>query len=102
VLFEIDKAEKPKLDRAEGLGSGYAERQIEVENESGTVKVWLYYATKVEASLRPYTWYKGLVVSGAKEHSLPLDYIAKREAVSAIEDADADRHAKNMAIASAG
>jgi hypothetical protein len=33
---------------------------------------------------------------------LPLEYVAALEVISAIKDADADRHAKNMAIANVG
>ncbi len=35
VLFEIESAEKPRLDRAEGLGRGYIGATVNVKDENG-------------------------------------------------------------------
>ena len=99
VLYEFLAAEKALLDAAEGLGAGYDEKQVEVESRSGPVNAWLYCATATEPGLAPYSWYKGLVVAGAREHGLPADYIERLEAVIAAEDADAERHALHVALA---
>jgi len=92
VVFSIDESEKSNLDRAEGLGSGYEETKIDVEGiTEGPLRVVAYYATNINEDLKPYHWYKGQTVDGAKEHGLPPDYIKKIEAFESIPDKDEER-----------
>lgn len=98
VLFAIALAEKPKLDAAEGLGAGYAERHVVVVHRGRPVTATMYYATNINAALKPYSWYRELVVAGAREHGLPEAYVAALEGVPVIQDADGKRHAENMAL----
>lgn len=100
VLFEILKSEKQRLDKAEGLGNGYEERQVQVVCEGTRRTAVLYAATDTIASLMPYTWYKAFVVAGAKEHKLPSDYIRQLEIVEATQDPDRERHEKSMRVLS--
>lgn len=85
---------KAALDQAEGLGASYSERQVEVVFNGGTAIASLYYATAFDPTLKPYTWYKELVIAGARQHSLPPEYIRALEGEAAIEDANRARHAK--------
>lgn len=98
VLFEISLAEKPTLDRAEGLGAGYAEETVSVVTASGPVEASTYIATARDPAVRPYHWYKRYVLAGATEHALPADYVARIEAVSSVEDPDAARNAENALV----
>jgi len=101
VIFEIDPREKADLDRAEGVGHGYAEKQITViDLESHPYPLFMYAAeaTHIDPALAPYSWYKRFVVEGAREHHLPAEYIAAIEAVEAIEDPDRQRDARNRRI----
>ncbi len=78
ALFEIPKEEKRKLDRTEGLGSGYHEQSVQVVLPNGKqmiAKTYFADAAYVDENLRPYFWYKELVAKGAEEHHLPQDYI---------------------------
>jgi hypothetical protein len=102
VLYEIPASEKPKLDDAVGLGYGYDEKLVQVGTASGPVSAVIYYATKVDPAIVPYTWYKALVVAGAKEHSLSPAYISLLEATEAKADPDAGRAAKHFALVDAG
>ena len=98
VVFSIDKSEESKLDRAEGLGYGYKKMEIDVEGvNKGPLRVWAYYATDINSELKPYHWYKGQTVDGAKEHGLPPDYIKKIEAFESIPDPDKERVDKETA-----
>jgi hypothetical protein len=36
-VYEIDTADRPALDRAEGFGDGYAEKCVEVITDSGAL-----------------------------------------------------------------
>lgn len=100
VVFEIDASEKAALDQAEGLGHGYEQKDATVILNGDAVAVSIYFATRTDSALMPYTWYKALVVAGAKEHGLPTPYIASLEAVEASEDPDRTRHDRNMRIVS--
>jgi gamma-glutamylcyclotransferase len=100
VVYEIDASDKAPLDRAEGLGHGYDQKDVSVFLNGEPVTVSIYFATKTDQGLRPYTWYKALVVAGAKEYSLPAPYISSLEAVEALEDPDRTRHDSNMRILS--
>ena len=94
VVFEIDPAEKPALDCCEGLGYGYQGAQVEVIQSDGTtIKACTYLAAPsyVTPSLCPYTWYKNLVLAGARQNRLPAEHIARIEAVQAREDPDPER-----------
>ncbi len=95
VLFEIELSEKPALDRAEGLGNGYIERQVEITTDRGNVTATAYIATTKDSSLRPYHWYKAFVVAGAKEHELPQDYLRALKNSLSIPDPDHGRAAEN-------
>jgi hypothetical protein len=101
VLFKFDPAERGKLDAAEGAGKGYDARVVTVVNHDGRRrKVLSYFASPdaIDASLKPYTWYKDHVMAGAKEHNLPPNYIAQYiDAVEAVEDPDKERDKKERA-----
>lgn len=101
VLFRFDPAERPALDKAEGVGSGYERVTVTVLNDNGNRrKVLTYLATPshIDDQLKPYSWYKELVLAGAAEHGLPPGYIAERiEAVKTSEDPNQERAAKQRA-----
>ncbi len=101
-LYYIDGKEEKRLDRHEGLGSGYDKKFVTVELDCGcTVCAMTYYVedgTKKNPSLKPYTWYKKHVLVGAKEACLPPDYIKKIERVEAKKDCDKKREWDELAI----
>jgi hypothetical protein len=101
VVFRVEEKDKPQLDEAEGLGSGYVQEWIDVADERGNVHAALLFlasASHIDNSLQPYTWYKRFVVEGARQHELPEPYIAALEREGAIEDPDRARHARKTAI----
>jgi gamma-glutamylcyclotransferase len=87
VVFELDQEDKPALDQAEGLGAGYMEKMVHVLTEAGPVTAVTYCATDKDARLRPYHWYKALVIAGAREHGLPASYRSRLELVVTVSDA---------------
>jgi len=98
VLYEIAPEEKDALDRAEGLGHGYEEIDIKVLRDGALLTAKAYRATNVDPALKPYIWYRSLVVAGAREHELSPDYITRLEAVPACDDPDRARHEENMRL----
>ncbi len=99
VVYELAAMEKHRLDAAEGLGHGYDEMQVSLGLASGSTTAWTYCATAIDASLLPYTWYKALVVAGAREHGLRGDYIEYLCQVPAADDADVERARLHWALA---
>lgn len=98
VVYEIADAEKPDLDKHEALGFGYDEKQVELRTGTGSLHAWMYYATLIDKSLKPFRWYKDHVLIGARENRLPVDYIAQIEAVESINDTKHKRHERELAI----
>lgn len=99
VLYKMDPGHKSRLDKAEGLGNGYAQKTVRVQMTGGGKHSALtYYATHIDVTLRPYSWYLEHVVRGAREHHLPDNYSAAIVRVEAIDDPDAERHRMELAI----
>ncbi|MDH5537901.1 MAG: gamma-glutamylcyclotransferase [Rhizobacter sp.] len=98
VLFEIALADRPSLDRAEGLGNGYEHKSVSVLTDAGMQAAGAYYATHIDANLRPFDWYLAFVLQGAHEHGLPAHYLASIESVGAVVDTDIDRRERNFAL----
>ena len=99
TLFEIISDEKTNLDKAEGLGVGYNEKEVVLKSQEGDeVKAVTYYATKIDKSLKPYSWYLNHVLVGAKESELPIDYIEKIQEMESTQDKDTNRDGRERAI----
>lgn len=98
VIFRVSVKERPALEKAEGVGKGYDEQTVEVKTSEGTEQAITYIATRKEQLLKPYHWYKALVVCGALEHSLPDNYVEWLRTVPSKEDFNVERRAKNEAI----
>lgn len=69
-----------------------------VETAGGAVEAWTYRALRIDRGALPYTWYKALVVAGAREHGLPPGYVDALEAVAAQDDPRPERTARNLLI----
>jgi len=99
VVFDIDAQQLAALDQFEGLGKGYARKQVSIRLTHGaTVDACTYYATDIDDDLLPLHWYRTHVLQGAREHGLPAAYIREIEAVISIADPDHSRHVREMAI----
>jgi len=99
TVFEINANGKKALDRAEGLGNGYEEKIVNVVCPAGkAVEAITYYATKIDGTLKPYSWYLNHVIVGARESQLPGDYIEKIQSIESITDPDIDRDAVQREI----
>lgn len=102
VVYEIDPGEKANLDRAEGMGSGYDEKQVLVTDTDGVGhRAWMYCAnpSAIDLAAVPFAWYLELVRAGAEEHGLPEDYTRARIASRPTHpDPDPARAARHRAI----
>ena len=100
ALFEIDPVEKTVLDKAEGLGHGYDQKEVIVIADDGSlIKAVTYIASNIDDTLKPYSWYVNHVLVGAYETSLPAEYIENKiNNIETIEDYNEERNAKERSI----
>jgi hypothetical protein len=99
TLFTMAVDDKPALDQAEGLGVGYGDKVVTVTNAAGeSFEAITYYALIIKANNPPYDWYLNHVLIGAAETGLPVNYIAKIEAVITKTDRDEERAALQWAV----
>jgi gamma-glutamylcyclotransferase (GGCT)/AIG2-like uncharacterized protein YtfP len=99
VVFEIEPREIVALDRAEGLGKGYDKLNVKVSNNQGVkLDVFLYFATNMDDSLLPFSWYKQHVLEGAKSAGLTGNYISEIMDIKTICDQDSSRESRELKI----
>ncbi len=99
VLFEIAKDERDNLRRFEG--DGYRCREgflVRAVGEDSLREVATCLAVETKDSLRPYDWYRALVVAGALQHALPEHHVAALRAVAATPDPKPRRPARLAAL----
>lgn len=101
VVFAIESEQKYLLDKAEGLGSGYGNRDVSVMLGGERLTAQVYVATHTNAVYLPYDWYRALVVAGAREHALPSDYVAVLEMQPCKVDVNEERRRKNLLLTDA-
>jgi gamma-glutamylcyclotransferase (GGCT)/AIG2-like uncharacterized protein YtfP len=100
VLYQIDESQSARLDEVEGVGHGYRRKGVNVASSTATVAAITYVASPdcIDSTVRPYEWYKEHVLSGAREHGLPSDYVAMIERVQADADPDPARSRRERQI----
>ena len=93
ALYQIDSGHKPALDVFEGKGNGYDDRQLTVEFQGQDFSCFTYVAqtSHIENGLKPYHWYKELVVLGARHLQFPNAYVRSIESIESVEDPDETR-----------
>lgn len=97
VVYEMTVADKARLDAVEGLGRGYDERVL-VLADYGATRCYVAAPAWIDASLRPFDWYRALVVAGARQHRLPAPYVARLEAAATLSDPDRARAGRHLAL----
>ena len=97
AVFDISAEDKLALDRIEGLGRGYAETSLHVP-PFGECASYIAEKSSIDESLRPYDWYKDLVLAGGRAHGFPDSYLARIASVQAIRDPDRERAASNAML----
>ena len=93
AIYKLNPEHKDELDRFEGKGYGYIDNLITLEHNDDEYTCFTYLAQQshIASDLKPYHWYKKLVILGAQYLQFPDSYISSIEAVESIEDPDATR-----------
>lgn len=90
VVYRLAASDGPRLDDAE---RGYDRSQVGVRLGATATQVFTYRARPdhMQPDLRPYDWYRDLVLAGARHHGFPASYVARIEAALVVQDPDPGR-----------
>ncbi|MEN8160588.1 MAG: gamma-glutamylcyclotransferase family protein [Myxococcota bacterium] len=97
AVYEIEDAEKPRLDALEGLGRGYSLATLELPR-LGRCLTYLGQPEHLDPTLAPYSWYKELVLVGCEVHRFPEAYVREIAVIESVVDPDPERHELHMAL----
>jgi gamma-glutamylcyclotransferase (GGCT)/AIG2-like uncharacterized protein YtfP len=91
ALYRMATDHKPLLDGFEGLG--YRDTEIQVQYNSAQINCFVYIAesSHIDDSLKPYSWYKDIVLLGGEYHGLPQAYLRRIQQVESGIDPDLER-----------
>jgi hypothetical protein len=91
AIYQINYDHKNELDRYEG--NGYMDNEITLHHDGEVYTCFTYLAQQshIVDDVRPYHWYKKLVVLGARYLEFPSSYISSIEAVESMEDPESGR-----------
>lgn len=90
AVFEMHEKDKEKLNEIEGTGKGYHNSTIDVP-DFGTCLTYLGATSHICNVLKPYDWYKEIVLLGCRKLDLPDPYTSIIEAVKNGPDPDHKR-----------
>lgn len=100
AIYSLDAAHRQLLDKFEGLGIGYTDTRIEFGHQGQVFDCFTYLAkpSHIEGDLRPYHWYKEIVVLGAVYLGFPASYVNTIAAVDSMDDPDESRRQEHAAL----
>jgi len=100
AVFAMHRAEVRLLDRVEGVGHGYwrVARPLSVGGRLTRVFYYVAQPDFIEARLAPFDWYHALVLSGARGHRFPAQYLREIATIATVGDHDRhrDRHHRRL------
>ena len=93
AMYSIATIHKADLDRFEGKGQGYDDVELIVKFQGKLQSCFTYFAqpSHIAHDLRPYHWYKNLVLLGARHLQFPEAYVYGIEALESMDDPDEGR-----------
>ena len=97
AVFEMDERGKQLLDDIEGLGKGYDDATMEVP-EFGSCFSYLGATSHIDNGLKPYDWYKEMVLLGCRKLNITGHYVSLIDAVKSIRDPVAKRSREQWSI----
>ncbi len=100
ALYAIDRAHLGALDAVEGLGTGYDRSVFPLHFRGRQLRPFTYRAsgTHVHPDLKPFCWYRDLVLAGARYLGLPQAYCRALAGVAAVDDPDPLRRSDHDAL----
>ena len=96
MLFSIKSNELKELKKAE---QGYSGRLMNVTDENGSShEAWVFISKTIQAGSKPkiFNWYKALMLTGAKEHSLAMNDFTAVSDAETLFDTNLERASDNL------
>ena len=94
ALFEIDMSERQSLDGFEGRGydpnDEFVVRRVN-SDEKLTVTTYIARQDGMGENLKPYDWYKQLIIAGGRQRKFPDSYLTDLTEIESIPDPCPDR-----------
>ncbi len=100
AIYKLKPEHKNELDKFEGKGSGYIDNQIMLKLNGNDYTCFTYLAQQshIVENLKPYHWYKKMVILGTKYLDFPKNYISSIEIVESIEDSNTKRRKEKESL----
>jgi gamma-glutamylcyclotransferase len=94
AVYEMNAADRAVLDGIEGVGNGYDVDEVSVPG-FGNCFTYVASRTHIDDVLRPFDWYREMVLLGCLRHAFPAPYCERIAALPVIEDPDQARRERN-------
>ena len=97
-LYQLHESQAWRLDEFEG--HGYARQRVTVLYQKQLREAYTYVALSqwIDETLRPFDWYRALVIQGAFDQGLPAAYVRRLSATRCKIDPDPVRRQTNMLL----
>ena len=97
ALYAIRRSDISILDSVEGRGRGYEVVELDIPYRSRTLHSFYYRAEAgyVEPDLKPFEWYRDLVLLGGQRLGFPSRYLEAIRGVDCVGDSDISRRTAN-------
>ena len=98
AIYTIGTMHKNTLDQFEG--SGYSDQTIQLHCQGQQYQCLTYIAhpSFIDNDLKPYHWYRDLVLAGARFLEFPEAYISELTNVTSVDDPDHHRKNKHVSL----
>lgn len=102
AMYQISMQHKPLLDEFEGLNAGYMDHQLTLQHQGQEYDCFSYFAqaAHIVEGLKPYHWYKELVIQGVRYLQFPDDYLVGIRSVESMPDKDIERCREHQTLIS--
>ncbi|MEM9056986.1 MAG: gamma-glutamylcyclotransferase family protein [Pseudomonadota bacterium] len=97
AVYQLSADDLATLDAIEGVNRGYRRDTLSVDG-FGSCQAYLAEQPYVDASVRPFCWYRDLVLEGCRFHGFPERYVAAVAAVRCEPDPNAERRREHEAL----
>ncbi len=98
AIYRIDSAHKTILDRFEGNGYHDSQLTVEFHGQEYSCLTYLAQPSYIQNSLKPFHWYKELIVLGARHLRFPDAYVRSIESIESVDDPDEERQIQHQSL----
>ena len=100
AMYQISAQHKPLLDEFEGLNAGYMDHRLTLQHQGQEYDCFSYVAQPayIVEGLKPYHWYKALVIQGARYLQFPGGYLRGIQSYESAPDNDTERNRSHQAL----